>query len=70
MNKTIFAIFAIVAATSLVVSIGAPAFAVDQSISQGMAQGGNTQFGALNIGNVGVQTGVNAQCLIATFCTN
>ena len=68
MNKTIFAIFAIVAATSLVVSMGAPAFAVSQSISQGIGQGGNLQLGLGNVGNVGVQTGANVQCVTLTIC--
>ena len=68
MNKTIFVMLAIVAATSLVVSMSAPAFAVSQSISQGMAQGGNAQLGALNFGNIGVQAGVNAQCVLLTAC--
>ena len=70
MNKTVFAILAIVAATSLVVSMGAPAFAVSQSISQGMAQGGNLQLGLANVGNVGSQLGANVQCVFLTACVN
>lgn len=61
---------AIVAATSLVVSMSAPAFAVSQSITQGMAQGGNAQAGLLNFGNIGAQVGINAQCLALTICAN
>ena len=45
-----------------------PAHAVSQSITQGLTQGDNTQTGLVNLGNVGAQVGINAQCVLGTLC--
>ena len=71
MHKTILLMaLGIITAASLVANVGVPAFAVDQSINQGIAQSGELRQDAANVGNIDDQTDVNTQCLITALCFN